>query len=268
MRSAGLLWVSLVFAFVLVGCPKDTATSSSRSAAPDPALTITMWAVLIADAEGVRAPAEVTVEASAMSGGLLFVEAPALLVDRPPEGWRRWTRIGDAAARARLGDPQWLLDAAAEGRASVRAVLTLTDEVGPEFLVNPVITVLGETTRRTWEGCLSVEGMRGFVERPDHVRVDALGRKGDPVAYELRGFPAVVVQHECDHLDGVIYIDKVLPRSLMFVREYRRWGPPEEYEPEWEEAVDDLSDDLVADGYQEEITDDHELLTIPTAHDP
>jgi len=147
-------------------------------------------------------------------------------------------------------------------------VLTLTDEVGPEFLVNPVITVLGETTRRTWEGCLSVEGMRGFVERPDHVRVDALGRKGDPVAYELRGFPAVVVQHECDHLDGVIYIDKVLPRSLMFVREYRRWGPPEEYEPEWEEAVDDLSDDLVADGYQEEITDDHELLTIPTAHDP
>jgi len=147
-------------------------------------------------------------------------------------------------------------------------VLTLTDDVGPEFLVNPVITVLGDTTRRTWEGCLSVEGMRGLVERPDHVRIDALDRSGNPVAYELRGFPAVVVQHECDHLDGVIYVDRVLPRSLMFVREYRRWGPPEEYEPEWDEAVEDLDDDdLVEDGYQEEITDDKDLLTIPTSHD-
>jgi len=152
MRSAGLLWVSLVFAFVLVGCPKDTATSSSRSAAPDPALTITMWAVLIADAEGVRAPAEVTVEASAMSGGLLFVEAPALLVDRPPEGWRRWTRIGDAAARARLGDPQWLLDAAAEGRASVRAVLTLTDEGAADPEVQKTLQDAGAALHGSIEG--------------------------------------------------------------------------------------------------------------------
>jgi len=148
-------------------------------------------------------------------------------------------------------------------------VLTLTDDVGPEFLVNPVITPIGESTRRTWEGCLSVEGMRGLVERPDHVRVEALDRAGNPIAYELRGFPAVVVQHECDHLDGVIYVDKVLPRSLMFVREYRRWGPPDEYQPEWDEALDDLDDDddLVEDGYPEEVTDDRDLLSIPTAHD-
>ena len=74
-------------------------------------------------------------------------------------------------------------------------VLTLSDDVGPEFLVNPRITVLSDTTQRTWEGCLSVEGMRGLVERPDHIRVDALDRFGQPIAYELQGFPAVVTQH-------------------------------------------------------------------------
>jgi peptide deformylase len=135
-------------------------------------------------------------------------------------------------------------------------VLTLSDDVGPEFLVNPVITPLSTTTRRTWEGCLSVEGMRGLTERPDHVRVEALGRNGEPIAYELQGFPAVVVQHECDHLDGVIYVDRVLPRSLVFTREYRRWGAPEEYAQGYDE--DDEGDE-VSDGYDEEVTGEEDF---------
>jgi peptide deformylase len=140
-------------------------------------------------------------------------------------------------------------------------VLTLSDDVGPEFLVNPVITVLADTTRRTWEGCLSVEGMRGLVERPDHIRVDALARNGEPIAYELQGFPAVVTQHECDHLDGVLYIDKALPRSMMFLSQYRRWGPPEEYANVPDD--DELSeDDWVEDGYEEELTDERDLLDV------
>lgn len=102
-------------------------------------------------------------------------------------------------------------------------VLTLSDEIEPEFFVNPVITPLGDATERTWEGCLSVEGLRGLVERPSHVRIDALDRDGTPKAYELQGFPAIVVQHECDHLDGVLYVDKVEPKTLMFLSEYRRW---------------------------------------------
>lgn len=139
-------------------------------------------------------------------------------------------------------------------------VLTLSDEVGPEFLINPVITVLSEDTRQTWEGCLSVEGMRGLVERPDHIRVDALDRYGQPIAYELQGFPAVVTQHECDHLDGVLYIDKAIPRSMMFVSEYRRWGPPEEFVDIDEE--DYSEDDMVDDGYLEELTDERDLLDV------
>jgi len=103
-------------------------------------------------------------------------------------------------------------------------VLVLDPAVGPEVLVNPVIRPLTPSIARTLEGCLSVEGLRGVVERPAHVRVDALDRTGHPKAYELRGFPAVVVQHECDHLDGVLYVDRVEPRTLAFLDELARWG--------------------------------------------
>jgi peptide deformylase len=134
--------------------------------------------------------------------------------------------------------------AAPQVHVSLRVVcLTLRSADGPEFLINPEIEVLSDTTSRTWEGCLSVEGMRGLVERPDHIKVTAFNREGERIAYELRGFPAVVTQHECDHLDGVIYIDRALPRSLMFVREYRRWGPPEEYADD--DAYDDEDESLL-----------------------
>jgi peptide deformylase len=131
-------------------------------------------------------------------------------------------------------------------------VLTLTDERGPEFLINPRITVLpGAEPRRTWEGCLSVEGFRALVERQDHVRVEALERDGTEKMLEIKGYGAVVVQHECDHLDGVLYIDRAMPRSLVSLKEYRRWGPPEEYadveadeDDEGLELEEDLEEDL------------------------
>lgn len=124
------------------------------------------------------------------------------------------------------------------------AVLSLDGEPEPRFFINPVITPIGDSTTRTWEGCLSVPGMRGLVERPDVVAVQSLGRDGQPRDEVLEGFSAVVVQHECDHLDGVLYVDKALPRSLMFLEEYRRWGPPEEYDDEeYDEDFDDDDED-------------------------
>ncbi|MBX2801701.1 MAG: peptide deformylase [Myxococcales bacterium] len=123
-------------------------------------------------------------------------------------------------------------------------VLVIDDERGVEFLINPEIEVLADSTRRTWEGCLSVEGMRGLVERPDHIRLTALDLDGSEKVLEIEGHGAVVVQHECDHLDGVLYVDRVLPRSLMFVSEYRRWGPPAEYDPAApEDGTDQLADE-------------------------
>ncbi|MFT4628006.1 MAG: peptide deformylase [Myxococcota bacterium] len=126
-------------------------------------------------------------------------------------------------------------------------VLELDDEEGPEFLVNPVIEVIADSSRFTWEGCLSVEGLRGRVERPDQVRVRAFDRDGSRKGYELHGYPAVVVQHECDHLDGVLYVDKVDPKTLAFMREYRRYGP-------LDEDGDDLDDEDL-EGVDEDLLD-------------
>jgi len=115
--------------------------------------------------------------------------------------------------------------AAPQVHESVRvAVIELSSEKGPEFFVNPKITPLSDEMKSSWEGCLSIPEMRGRVERNVHVRIEALDRQGRPKAYELGGFPAVVVQHECDHLDGVLYIDKATPRTMAFLDEYRRYG--------------------------------------------
>ena len=83
--------------------------------------------------------------------------------------------------------------------------------------VNPQSEVLDATTAGCWEGCLSVPGLRGWVERPQHVRVRALDLSGEPLELELRGFLATVFQHEFDHLDGRLYVDLVRdPRRLVF----------------------------------------------------
>lgn len=72
-------------------------------------------------------------------------------------------------------------------------------------LINPEITILDETTEAGIEGCLSLPGMIGSVARPRHIRVSALDLDGNPFEYDAKGYHARVVQHECDHLDGVLY---------------------------------------------------------------
>jgi peptide deformylase len=103
-------------------------------------------------------------------------------------------------------------------------------------LINPVVTplvgqgaVLDDTDAITvYEGCLSVNGMRGRVRRPRKVRVQALDREGAPLDFVWEGFRAAVVQHEVDHLRGTLFIDRALPKSLIFLREYERYVSPEE----------------------------------------
>jgi peptide deformylase len=74
---------------------------------------------------------------------------------------------------------------------------------------NPVLEILNPEVAGYWEGCLSVPGLRGFVERPQHVLVRYTNQQGDPAELELKGFLATVVQHEFDHLDGRLYIDHI-----------------------------------------------------------
>ena len=72
-------------------------------------------------------------------------------------------------------------------------------------LCNPEITPLSDAVEDGWEGCLSVPGMRGVVPRWTHIRYAGLDQFGTPFEREVDGFHARVVQHECDHLDGILY---------------------------------------------------------------
>ncbi len=90
--------------------------------------------------------------------------------------------------------------------------------------VNPVVTPVSEQTADDWEGCLSIPDIRGRVPRFHGVRVAALDRKGKPFELELEGFAARVVQHEADHLDGVLFFDRMTSfESLTFLEEYGRY---------------------------------------------
>ncbi len=79
------------------------------------------------------------------------------------------------------------------------------EEVPDTVLVNPVITPIGAEMEEDWEGCLSVPGMRGVVPRFKTLRYQAFDESGNPIDRSVAGFHARVVQHECDHLDGILY---------------------------------------------------------------
>jgi peptide deformylase len=91
-------------------------------------------------------------------------------------------------------------------------------------LVNPVITPLTDEQEEDWEGCLSLPGLRGLVPRFTRARVEAYDRNGHPLRFETAGFHARVVQHECDHLDGTVYLDRMTSMvSLSFLDEFQRY---------------------------------------------
>ncbi len=72
-------------------------------------------------------------------------------------------------------------------------------------IVNPVITPQGDGTKLYWERCLSLPGLRGQVPRFTHIKLEAVGLDGAPIELDVRGFHARLLQHEYDHLDGVLY---------------------------------------------------------------
>ena len=88
------------------------------------------------------------------------------------------------------------------------------EQVPETVLVNPVIEPIGEELVENWEGCLSVPGMRGLVPRYNNIRYTGTDHKGIPIDRTVSGFHAVVVQHECDHLDGILYPMRMPDMSL------------------------------------------------------
>ena len=94
------------------------------------------------------------------------------------------------------------------------------DPVPFTVLVNPEITPLGSERESGWEGCLSVPGMRGLVPRHREIRYRGCDQFGRPIDRTVTGFHARVVQHECDHLDGILYPQRIEDmRSFGFVEE-------------------------------------------------
>ncbi len=115
------------------------------------------------------------------------------------------------------------------------------DEATLCVAANPVVTPLTEETAEAWEGCLSVPDIHGMVPRYLRVRLDAHDRDGKKYSVELEDFAARVAQHEADHMDGVLFIDRMTNLStLSFGEEFRRYHAPrpepEEGEEEEEEA--------------------------------
>jgi peptide deformylase len=90
--------------------------------------------------------------------------------------------------------------------------------------INPVIEPLTTELAEDWEGCLSIPDLRGKVPRPRDVLIRALDRRGKPFEMALKNYPARVVQHETDHLDGLLFLDRMRTfETLTFLEEFQRY---------------------------------------------
>jgi peptide deformylase len=89
-------------------------------------------------------------------------------------------------------------------------------------LINPVVTPLTEETEDGWEGCLSVPDMRGIVPRRGAVRLEARDREGGKIDVVAKEFFARVIQHETDHLNGIVYLDRM--RDLSTLTHLAEWN--------------------------------------------
>ena len=137
-----------------------------------------------------------------------------------------------AANGAGLAAPQIGVD--------LQVVVFGSGEVNPRYpdapvvprtvLINPVLTSLSDDEEEGWEGCLSVPGMRGVVPRFKRLRYQGFDEAGQPIDRTVEGFPARVVQHECDHLIGMLY--------PMRVRDFSRFGYTEVLFPGLDDADD------------------------------
>ena len=112
-------------------------------------------------------------------------------------------------------------------------VALLDEEPGPDSdavaIVNPEIVPNGPSTEEGWEGCLSIPDIRGMVPRFIDITVRALDRHGKSIELQLKGFAARVAQHETDHLDGVLFFDRMSSmQSLTYLEEYSRYHAKDE----------------------------------------
>jgi peptide deformylase len=145
-------------------------------------------------------------------------EAIRQFVDDMVETMKEYDGVGLAADQVHVSKQIAILEVADNSRYPGKPPVPLT------VLVNPIVTPLSEEFEDDWEGCLSIPDMRGKVPRYKSIRVQALDREGAPLDFVATGFHARVVQHEWDHLNGKVYLDRMLDLSTLgFITEFARY---------------------------------------------
>jgi peptide deformylase len=159
------------------------------------------------------------------------LRAPAAVVEDPTASWVRGLvenmietmedANGTGLAAPQVHQPWRIVVFFVSGERLSGLPLDVAQDL--TVLINPKIEFIGKERAFGWEGCLSVPGMRGVVPRHLRIRYSATGLGGEPIEREVEGFHARVIQHECDHLDGVLYPQRMIDlRHLFFVEELQR----------------------------------------------
>ncbi|MGQ0504695.1 MAG: peptide deformylase [Myxococcaceae bacterium] len=119
-------------------------------------------------------------------------------------------QIGEPSRAFVIEDAESFMSSLSEAERAERERIPVPLRV----FINPVVTPLGEKKVTFFEGCLSVTGFGALVPRFHEIEVSALDEKGQPVSWRTRGWPARILQHEMDHLDGTLYVDRMHTRSF------------------------------------------------------
>ena len=140
------------------------------------------------------------------------------LIDDMIDAMHEYEGVGIAAPQVHVAKQMAIIEVRHDARAERPIPLTV--------IINPRITAMSKTLVEDWEGCLSVNDLRGRVPRAEWVELEAFNRKGEKLKFRAEGFFARVVQHECDHLVGKLFIDRMPNLSTLthlqeFVRHWR-----------------------------------------------
>lgn len=157
------------------------------------------------------------------------------LVDDMFETMKEYQGIGLAAPQVHVGLRLFVAGVAAGPRTDDddEDAQDEQDDVPLMALINPEITPVGKEMVDDWEGCLSIPDIRGRVPRARQITVRAYNRHGKKVEIAASGFTARVIQHETDHLDGVLFFDRMKNfQSLTFLEEFGRYWSRHEVRPE------------------------------------
>ena len=145
--------------------------------------------------------------------------------------WMRQTMydapgVGLAAPQIGLGLQLAVIEDRPEYTKDIPTQITKERERKPvpfQVIVNPKITLEGSADIEFFEGCLSLAAFTAVVPRARRVKVECLDHHGEPKVIEASGWHARILQHEIDHLQGTVYIDRMYPRSFMSVENYTRY---------------------------------------------